>query len=317
MTVTSGDIRRNEPVRRLSIFPIFCTQQSHTFPNFCGSSNSGSNFFECPKDLPQATHREGRPDTLYTTSIQEQVPLVIWPIKQDTPWCPECFHSTSRDLKCHPSVGSYGLFAGDEIEYNTFIRPYLGVLHTKADADFHSTYDLSLCHDPRMSAKGQNDEDKVASKFTSLSLEEGEDTDPTALYVDSRYWGNESRFVNDYRGIALKPNVEFRSFIRHDPSLGEERFQMGLFSIRPIRKGQEIVINYGKSYWVHHDQLDQLEQNKSQTAAQPSKTTPKVESAVKLDPLQAMLARSRMRVSRTTAVNSARPPHRPPKTMHE
>lgn len=267
-------------------------------------------------ELPRATHNEGKPDTLYTTSIQEQVPLIIWPIDERTPWDPDCFHSTSRNLRCHPSVGSCGLFAGDEIASNTFIRPYLGVLHTKADADFHSTYDLSLCHDARMSSRNQATDgaDAVTDELESLALDSEQPTeqsDPTALYVDSRYWGNESRFVNDYRGIAAKPNVEFRSFLQ--PQDGSHKFQMGLFSIRPIRKNQELVINYGKSYWIHHEQLAELDEQKSTKLApqpQASEARPTEPSPVKLDPLQAMLQRSRMRVSRA-AVNPQRPPHQP------
>lgn len=262
------------------------------------------------------------------------MPLVILPIYEDSPWCPDSFHSTSRNLKAHPSVGSFGLFAAQEIPPNTFIRPYLGVLHTKADADFHSTYDLSLCHDPRLlrlqpSQPDSDAYDKLASKLEAVSLDaesDSEQPDPTALYLDSRYWGNESRFVNDYRGIAQKPNVEFRSFIQNDSAStsdesqedDKQRFQMGLFSTRLIRKGQELVINYGKSYWIHHDQLEEMEKAKAKAAEataaaksqqqQPAQTP--VKAAAPLDPIQAMLQRSRMRVSRTAPIQ--RPPQQPP-----
>ncbi|SOV05766.1 uncharacterized protein UDID_06216 [Ustilago sp. UG-2017a] len=271
------------------------------------------------KDLPQATHRDGRAVTLYTTSIQEQVPLAIMQIYQDSPWCSDSFHSTSRNLKAHPSLGSFGLFAAQEIVPNTFIRPYLGVLHTKADADFHSTYDLSLCHDPRLLClqPPQTNLDTLLLHAESVS----EQPDPSALYIDSQYWGNESRFVNDYRGIAQKPNVEFRSFIQYNstaeqPQEGsQERFQMGLFATRLIRKGQELVINYGKSYWVHHDQLDKLK--KAKAKAEPAKSQQQQQQSANpptkapaLDPLQAMLQRSRMRVSRTAPIQ--RPPQQPP-----
>ncbi|CCF50675.1 hypothetical protein NDA11_002158 [Ustilago hordei] len=270
------------------------------------------------KDLPQATHRDGRAVTLYTTSIQEQVPLAIMKIYQDSPWCSDSFHSTSRNLKAHPSLGSFGLFAAQEILPNTFIRPYLGVLHTKADADFHSTYDLSLCHDPRLLClqPPQTNLDTLSLHAESVS----EQQDPSALYIDSRYWGNESRFVNDYRGIAQKPNVEFRSFIQYDSTAeqpqedSQERFQMGLFATRLIRKGQELVINYGKSYWVHHDQLDKLKKAKAEPAKsqqqQQQQSADPPTKAPALDPLQAMLQRSRMRVSRTAPIQ--RPPQQPP-----
>ncbi|CBQ68754.1 conserved hypothetical protein [Sporisorium reilianum SRZ2] len=261
-----------------------------------------------PNNLPRATHNDGRPETLYTTSIQHQVPLVIHRIDKNTPWCPESFHSTSRDLSCHPAAGSFGLFAAEDMAASTFIRPYLGVLHTKADADFYSTYDLSLCHDPRLLSANSAQSDRpgaLADGVASLALDADSD-DPTALYLDSRFWGNESRFVNDYRGIAAKPNVEFRSFLQGDA--GEARFQMGLFATRPIRKGQELLINYGKSFWVHHEQLEQLQGKAQPQAAPPAKQVDAPNAQAKLDPIQAMLQRSRMRVAKTAV---ARPPHQP------
>lgn len=256
--------------------------------------------------LPRATHNDGSPQTLYTTSIQAEIPLIIHPIDKETPWDADCFHSTSRNLQSHPSVGSFGLFAGTDIQPNTFIRPYLGVLHTKADADFHSTYDLSLCHDERLRKK----DDGVAQDLKHLSLDTDSESeqDPTALYLDSRFWGNESRFVNDYRGIASKPNVEFRSFVQREGGSGEETFQMGLFAVRLIRKGQELVINYGKSYWIHHEQLAELESKEREVGKAEVKAEP---PTAKLDPIQAMLARSRSRITKSAL---SRPPPAPSRT---
>ena len=250
-----------------------------------------------PSSLPRATHNDGRPDQLYTTSIQTQVPLAILPIDKLTPWCPESFHSTSRNLTHHPAAGSHGLFAAHDILPDTFIRPYLGVLHSKKDADFHSTYDLSLCHDPRLSSTSSPD---VESQLETISIDS--DTDRTALYLDSRWWGNESRFVNDYRGIAAKPNVEFRSFIQLHQ--GQDRFQMGLFATRPIKRGQELLINYGKSFWLHFEQLDELKSKALSQAAsndqvdRGSKDSEKPAQQSKSDPIQAMLQRSRLRIAK-------------------
>lgn len=264
------------------------------------------------RHLPQATHNQGRPQTLYTASIQRQVPLVVHAIDQHTPWCPESFHSTSRNLSCHPAAGSFGLFAAQDIAPNTFLRPYLGVLHTKADADFYSTYDLSLCHDSRLANSRSSTSKDMVNHIESLSLEPQADAEwhnATALYLDSRYWGNESRFVNDYRGIAPKPNVEFRSFVQLGED-GQQRFQMGLFATRPVRKGQELLINYGKSFWVHFAQLNQRKiDNKGQTADQTptEERTPDADANKAVDPIQAMLQRSRLRISKTSAAVQRRP----------
>ncbi len=113
--------------------------------------------------------------------------MIILPLDEKSPWDPESYQSTSRNLTCHPSAGSFGLFAAEDIPYaETFIRPYLGVLHTKKDADFHSTYDLSLCHDPRLAGQSQTLEKKLDSlSLASATAEEGgeEERDPSALIL--------------------------------------------------------------------------------------------------------------------------------------
>lgn len=65
--------------------------------------------------------------------------------------------------------------------------------------------------------------------------------------------GNEARFINDYRGIAERPNTEFRE-------VWDERRKergMGVFVLgvgrsgkgRGVRKGQEILVSYGRGFW--------------------------------------------------------------------
>ncbi len=60
--------------------------------------------------------------------------------------------------------------------------------------------------------------------------------------------GSEGRFANDYRGILQRPNCTFHEFI--DAQTGE--IKMGIWvctGIGKIKKGQEIIVNYGKSFW--------------------------------------------------------------------
>jgi SET domain-containing protein len=59
--------------------------------------------------------------------------------------------------------------------------------------------------------------------------------------------GNEARFVNDYRGIQSKPNIVFKE--RRTDS-GEVRMSIWSASTR-IRKGEELLVSYGKSWWQH------------------------------------------------------------------
>ena len=71
--------------------------------------------------------------------------------------------------------------------------------------------------------------------------------DATSVGIDASKKGNQARFVNDYRGIADKPNVAF-SERRNEH--GELR--MSLYSgNQDIKKGSELLVSYGKSWWQH------------------------------------------------------------------
>ncbi|KAH7915106.1 SET domain protein [Hygrophoropsis aurantiaca] len=115
----------------------------------------------------------------------------------------------------HPARGQYGLFAAKKIPSQTHIIDYLGEVHCDQRND--SDYDLSLYR----SQDGLN------------------------VGVDASVMGNESRFVNDYRGIRGKPNAVF---VDSRTPLGELR--MSVWSTgETIKKGDEILVSYGKSWW--------------------------------------------------------------------
>lgn len=115
----------------------------------------------------------------------------------------------------HPACGQYGLFALKKIPLRSHIIDYIGEVHCEERPD--SDYDLSLYR----SQDGVN------------------------VGIDASEMGNESRFINDYRGICDKPNAEFAEYRVE----GELRM-----SIRSqgdgIKKGDEIVVSYGKSWWA-------------------------------------------------------------------
>jgi len=79
-----------------------------------------------------------------------------------------------------------------------------------------SNYDLSLCRFP----------------------------DGLSVGIDASAMGNEARFINDYRGISPRPNAIF-SDIKTD--MGAMR--MSIWSSAEIRKGEEILVSYGKAWW--------------------------------------------------------------------
>ena len=136
----------------------------------------------------------------------------------------------------HPAYTQYGLFAKKKLEGNTLIIPYLGIIHasltpsdgsTIIDDHEESDYDLSLV---RISA------DHRSNPFSGSHISIG---------VDAARAGNAGRFVNDYRGICGAPNAEFR--VGHGEG-GEMR--MEIWSLKAgVRRGDEIVVSYGKGWW--------------------------------------------------------------------
>jgi len=134
----------------------------------------------------------------------------------------------------HPAYGQRGLFAACDLTPDSFLCLYIGHVHTNSlsDTDPHSDYDLSYDRE-------------------------------TGLSIDSARCGNESRFANDYRGIAERPNTEFRDClvrVRSDKRANGTKWErrVGIFVLSGgkagkrnggIKAGQEILVNYGKGFW--------------------------------------------------------------------
>ncbi|KAG9127984.1 hypothetical protein FRC07_006578 [Ceratobasidium sp. 392] len=130
----------------------------------------------------------------------------------------------------HPACGQRGLFASAKIAPNSYILPYHGEIHCDERAD--SDYDLSL--------------DRV---------------DGVNIGVDASRMGNEARFVNDFRGVQSKPNAVFRQ--------GRDNrgwLEMSVWSgPLPIKKGDEILVSYGKGWWSARTLDESEEMEASQT----------------------------------------------------
>ncbi|KAK0271117.1 hypothetical protein LTR91_001008 [Friedmanniomyces endolithicus] len=124
----------------------------------------------------------------------------------------------------HPAAGQRGLFATQHLAPDSFICLYLGHVHTNtmSDQDPHSDYDLNLDHD-------------------------------LGLSVDAARSGNESRCTNDYRGIAERPNAEFRDCYVQVPctkrAAGMKWERRAGKRKAGVRAGEEVLVNYGKGYW--------------------------------------------------------------------
>ena len=134
----------------------------------------------------------------------------------------------------HPAKGQRGLFAAQHLAPDLFLCLYLGHVHTNtlSDTDPNSDYDLNLDRD-------------------------------IGLSVDAAHSGNESRCANDYRGIAERPNAEFRDCYIQVPcakrksGMKWER-RVGIFVLSAgkaakrkngIREGEEVLVSYGKGFW--------------------------------------------------------------------
>ena len=64
-----------------------------------------------------------------------------------------------------------------------------------------------------------------------------------AFELDARCVGNESRFINDYRGLAAQPNVKFHTMAH--PGRG---MWVDIIVDAAIRAGDEILVDYGTDF---------------------------------------------------------------------
>lgn len=194
---------------------------------------------DCPDNWPDDVPFLS--DQIYTEAALELRPKLSRSLSQNISWdkvAPDLIHSVCPWVKVvtisdekHPANGQRGLFASEHLIPNQFILLYLGKVHCNSltDTDPHSDYDLSLDRD-------------------------------IGLSVDAAREGNESRCANDYRGIAERPNAEFRDcFIqvpcpkRREGKRWERR--VGIFVLSAgkagkrkagIKAGEEILVSYGK-----------------------------------------------------------------------
>ncbi|KAK3717970.1 hypothetical protein LTR37_005396 [Vermiconidia calcicola] len=147
--------------------------------------------------------------------------------------CPRVDIRTIENTE-HPAHGQRGLFASQHLQPDLFVCLYLGHVHTNSmsDTDPHSDYDLSYDRD-------------------------------IGLSVDAARSGSEARFANDYRGVAERPNSEFRDCfvqVKSDKRSGGLKWErrVGIFVLSAgkagkrkagVKAGEEILVTYGKGYW--------------------------------------------------------------------
>lgn len=116
---------------------------------------------------------------------------------------------------------SRGLFARCALPIGTWIGDFTGVVKPQMSGD-ESRYLLEVFCDPS----------------TGIRLD-----------VDAQRYGNETRFINDYKGVAAEPNVAFNVY--RVPWTGE--LAIALVTTSAIRCGSEILADYGTSFWRDND----------------------------------------------------------------
>ncbi|KAL3784059.1 hypothetical protein HJC23_013274 [Cyclotella cryptica] len=125
----------------------------------------------------------------------------------------------------HPACGEYGLYCAlpDGAPPGTWLLDYVGHITLGEDQDKQSDY---------ISDFGEKSE----------------------LACDANSYGNEARFLNDFRNTGKHPNVEFT--FRRDKQ-GELR--QGVYvklkknskdqGFDGVKQHEELLVSYGKSYW--------------------------------------------------------------------
>lgn len=170
-----------------------------------------------PSGWPNALNVQYLDSSRYHCSVTPQIRAqIIQGVRDRNPSQQRRPHVLIRPISnpSHPAVGQYGLFAAKKIPPQTHIIDYVGELHCD---DRESNYDLSLYRSQ----------------------------DGTNIGIDASTMGNEARFINDYRGIREKPNAVFV-----DGRTGSGELRMSVWSAsQTIKKGDEILVSYGKGWW--------------------------------------------------------------------
>src|SRR5882762_6229375 len=179
-----------------------------------------------PSCWPNVLNVQYLDSSRYHSSVTAQIRSHIQGVQNRTSVQKHCSLVQIRSISdaSHPVVGQYGLFAARKIQPNTHIIDYVGELHCD---DRDSDYDLSLYR----SQDGAN------------------------VGIDASTMGNEARFINDYRGIRERPNA---IFVDGRSLKGELRMSIGSAG-QTIKKGDEILVSYGKGWWSARQESNRMQ----------------------------------------------------------
>jgi hypothetical protein len=136
----------------------------------------------------------------------------------------------------HPAKGQLGLVAMKKLEPKSKVLDYVGVVHSRPHEE--SDYDISLIRQlgPDLSPSLED------SNQSAVQVEQ----EIIDIGIDAAISGNAARFINDYRGIASRPNCEFREERDGNGWLGIQVWTLG----QGVGKGEELCVSYGKGFWA-------------------------------------------------------------------
>jgi len=149
----------------------------------------------------------------------------------------------------HPARGQHGLFAATALPHGRLIVLYAGRVHATPPPPPPAAGGDE--QQPRGGKRGDGRRDPHAASDYDLALDAA-----LGVAVDAAREGSEARFVNDFRGVRARPNAAFGDvWVRagRGGGAGAAERRVGVFAAcgrgAAIRKGDEIVVSYGKGFW--------------------------------------------------------------------
>ena len=245
------------------------------------SSRSGS---EPPKNWP--ANVDYLPFACSATSGLDSVQRAVFccPLAAGSPLHPGTLRSKNYTIikpvqdTQHPAYGQSGLFALTVIPPRTVIVPYLGVVHTEEESRDDSDYDLRVLGPP--------------PELGAVDI---------PLGIDATHKGNEARFVNDFRGVAQRPNVFFEEYeVLSEDGSQQQRGLLIKSGSKPIRPGEELLVSYGKGFWAARRPDDEEEEESTDQMGDAVKVEAP-QPAASMNHIQARLAQQRARLQNAKA----------------
>ncbi|GAB5359749.1 hypothetical protein AAMO2058_000569600 [Amorphochlora amoebiformis] len=142
----------------------------------------------------------------------------------------QCNRVVIRDIQDprHPCLHEKGVFATENIAKGTWLMDYTGLVVRNSDIDQEEL----------------SPQRRQYSRYLVPLVFRDKEGKTTCLDVDAANYGNESRFINDYRDTGFGSNVEFTQYF-----LPTGEMKIGVCAIRVIPKGSELLADYGMEYW--------------------------------------------------------------------